>query len=61
MRAGYFGVAMGSCSRARIVRSTSDILSSGNTYSRSSKSGTRYLLVNLPLSYSMKSTIIILL
>ena len=46
MRAGYFGIAMGSCSRARIVRSTSDILSSGNTYSRSSKSGTHSLFIS---------------
>jgi len=56
MRAGYFSVTMGSRSSARIVRSTSDLFSSGNTYSRSSKSGATLTIYSI--AYSTKSAII---
>jgi len=56
MRAGYFSVTMGSRSSAGIVRSTSDLLSSGNTYSRSSKSGA--ILTVYSIAYSTKLAVI---
>lgn len=58
MRADYFSVAVGPYSRARIICSTSHFPSSGNTYSRSSKSGARQLLFNsrLSLSYGVNVT-----